>query len=599
MKDAVDTLSLESEEPWGGVDSSRVQTTASDRLKHANIMMIDDEPLTLEALQIFLEEVGYHNFTAVSDSRHALRLLAQNQPDVVLLDLVMPHVGGFEILAQLRTELTLKYLPVIVLTSSTDADTKLQALELGANDFLAKPVDPSELVLRLRNTLAAKFYQDGLAYYDGLTSLPNRRLFMERTASAVKHALDKHTICAILYVDLDHFNEFNDTLGLACGDEVLKQVAERLEASTRASDLVARLGDGCRVSIARTGGDEFSILLTELSRYEDAVQVAQRVLTTMAQPFCIANHELFITASIGIALCPDDGADRDALLEHADIAMRHAKRQGKNGYQFYSKVLNAKSLERLSLINSLRKAIGQGEFTLAYQPKVEVETGCILGCEGLLRWLHPELGMVPPQKFIPLAEESGLIIDIGEWVLYRACEQLLHWHALGFDRLRLAINLSSQQFRHTDFSYTLRRALETTGVNPTYLILEITESMIMENAKDNIDVLYRIKDMGVTLAIDDFGTGYSSLSYLKRFPLDELKIDRSFIVGIPEEKDAALIASAIISLAHGLGLQVVAEGVENPEQLAFLRQHGCDEYQGYLFSKPVFAPEFTALLRDK
>jgi EAL domain-containing protein (putative c-di-GMP-specific phosphodiesterase class I) len=318
----------------------------------------------------------------------------------------------------------------------------------------------------------------------------------------------------------------------------------------------------------------------------------------MATPFHIGDHELFVTLSIGIAICPDDGNDRDTLLENADVAMRHAK-QRKNTYKFYSKALNAKSLERLSLVNHLHNAIGRGELKLAYQPKVDIKTDQVVGCEGLLRWLHPQLGMIPPQKFIPLAEESGLIIEIGEWVLYQACEQMLRWQADGFDNLRLAINLSSQQFHHNDFSRTLRQTLENTGVNPKCLTLELTESMIMENAKENIEVLHRMKEMGITLSIDDFGTGYSSLSYLKRFPLDELKIDRSFIIGIPTKNDDILITTAIISLAHGLGLQVVAEGVENPKQLSFLSQQSCDEYQGFLFSKPLFKDEFTALLQRR
>jgi predicted signal transduction protein with EAL and GGDEF domain len=599
MNETAYLFPLEKDERQSGANLPVKQTAPNDRLMHATIMMVDDEPLTLEVLQVFLEEVGYRNFISINDSRQALPLLAETQPDVVLLDLVMPHVSGFDILNKLRSKPAFKYLPVIVLTSSTDADTKLKALEFGANDFLAKPVDPSELVLRLRNTLAAKVYQDSLAYFDGLTGLPNRKLFMQRTDAAVRHALNTQKVCAILYVDVDRFNELNDSLGLALGDEVLKQVAQRLEQTTRASDVIGRMdGDEGRLSVARTGGDEFSILLSDLAHYEDAARIAQRILTAMTVPIQISDHELFVTLSIGIAICPDDGDDRDTLLEHADVAMRYAK-QRKNTYQFYSKVLNAKSLERLSLVNHLRRAIDHGELKLAYQPKVDIKTGQVVGCEGLLRWLHPQLGMVPPQKFIPLAEESGSIIEIGEWVLYQACQQMLRWQMDGFDHLRLAINLSTQQFRHNDFSRTLGQALKSTGVNPQRLSLELTESMLMENAKENVEVMYRMKEMGVTLSIDDFGTGYSSLSYLKRFPLDELKIDRSFIIGIPTEDDDTLITTAIISLAHGLGLRVVAEGVEYPEQLDFLSQQGCDEYQGYLFSKPLFNDEFVALLQQR
>jgi diguanylate cyclase (GGDEF)-like protein len=566
-------------------------------LRNATVMMVDDEPTTTEILQAFLEDEGYRHVVTTNQSTRALDLLAYENPDVLLLDLKMPDVTGFDILTAMRTHTTFRYIPVIVLTSSDDSETKLAALQLGATDFLAKPVDPSELALRLRNTLAAKAYQDRLTYYDVVTGLPNRRMFMDRLVWSLQHAKRHDKSCAVLHVDLDRFKQINDTLGHRVGDDLLHGVGQRLVQCIRAIDTVkAPQVQDSQTSLARLGGDEFTILLPDLARAEGAAQVARRILTILEDPFHIEAHEIFVTPSIGIAVFPDDGEDAETLLKHADIAMYHAKQHGRNTSEFYSRSMNVRSLERLELENQLRRALERHELRLFYQPKVNIRTGQIIGAEALLRWQHPERGMVPPGEFIPVAEETGLIVLLGEWVLDTACKQHKAWQAAGLGSPRMAVNVSIRQFGEGKFLQTVHDILHSSGLEPQYLTLELTESMLMGNAKENVDMLHRLKEMRVKLSIDDFGTGYSSLSYLKQFPLDELKVDRSFVSEIQSEVDDAPLVTAIIAMAHGLGLTVVAEGVETACQLAFLRDHGCDEYQGYFCSKPVPEDEFAALL---
>jgi EAL domain-containing protein (putative c-di-GMP-specific phosphodiesterase class I) len=323
---------------------------------------------------------------------------------------------------------------------------------------------------------------------------------------------------------------------------------------------------------------------------------ANSVLDAMKQPFQVDGHEVFITPSLGIAVFPNDGDDSDTLIQHAGVAMNQVKQRGRNGYEFYSAHMNASARERLSLENQLRRALERDELRLVYQPKVSLRTGRIVGAESLLRWNHPELGMVSPIRFIPLAEETGLIVAFGAWVLRTACEQNRAWQLAGLRNIRVAVNVSARQFRDGRFVRTVDEALQNSGLDPQYLTLELTENTIMENAKENLETLHQIKAMGVKLSVDDFGTGYSSLSYLKQLPLDELKIDRSFIMEIRSEADKAPIVTAIIGMAHSLGLTVVIEGIESEAQLSFSRAGGCDEYQGYLFSKPVATREFETML---
>jgi diguanylate cyclase (GGDEF)-like protein len=568
-----------------------------EALRDATVMMIDDEETTIDVLQAFLENEGYKRFVTTSESSRAMELITSENPDVLLLDLHMPKVTGFDILTLLRRDQRFRHMPVIVLTSATDSDTKLKALQLGASDFLAKPVDPSELALRLRNTLAAKAYQDRLTFYDSLTGLPNRRLFMDRLLWSLRCAKREGTSGAVLHVDLDHFKKINDTLGHEIGDGLLVEVGRRLQPCVpELGALNGSDGADSQPFLSRVGGDEFNLLLPEVKRVENAVRAAGNILAAMKEPFFIDGHEVFITGSIGVAVFPNDGDSGDALLKHAGVAMNQAKQRGRNTYEFYSPKMNARALERLKLENQLRRALDRNELLPFYQPKVDLQTGQVRGAEVLLRWNHPQRGFVSPVEFIPLAEENGMIVEFGEWVLNAACKQNKAWQTAGLPNIRVAVNVSARQFRDGRFIQTLRQALQASGLDPQFLTLELTENTIMENAQENLDTLHAIKEMGAKLSVDDFGTGYSSLSYLKQLPLDELKIDRSFIVGIRSEEDDAPIVTSIISMAHSLHLRVVMEGIETEHQLVFSRDRGCDEYQGFLFSKPVPSSEFEKLL---
>ncbi len=561
------------------------------------IMMIDDEPLNIEVLQTFLEEAGYREFVPVTAPREALGLIADRRPDVVLLDLVMPEMSGFEILERLRADDTLRHTPVIVLTSATDAETKLKALELGATDFLAKPVDSSELALRLRNTLSAKAYRDRLANYDAVTGLPNRRHFADRIERALRQSARAGNTGAVLLLSLDRFEEVNEALGIGVTDSLQKAVALRLDLALRGAESIARDGKpGIRPSVAKLDGEEFGVLLTDMPSGDLAAPIAQRIQAAMQAPFRAGGQEVLLPSSIGIAVFPDDGMETGALLSNAGVAMRHAKQEGGKGVCFYARNLNAGSIARLSIESELRRAIENDELCLFYQPKVRVQNGRGTGAEALVRWKHPTRGLLLPGEFIPVAEESGLVVPLGDWVLRAACAQIKAWQSAGMRVPRITVNVSSKQFKARTVTESVVGALKSSGVNPSHLGLEITEGAIMDHAERNVRTLHELKALGVTLSIDDFGTGYSSLSYLKRFPIDELKIDRSFVTDVDTNPDDAAIVIAVIAMAHCLGLAVVAEGVETQSQRDFLAGRGCDEAQGYLFSKPIPADAFGTLL---
>ena len=426
-----------------------------------------------------------------------------------------------------------------------------------------------------------------LAQFDDLTGLPNRSTFNQRLQHALAQAQRHAKPLAVLFIDLDRFKIINDTLGHDAGDRVLRQVSERFGECLRESDTVARVG-----------GDEFVVLIEELPDPVHVASVAQKILAAVAEPFILEAQEFRITASIGISTYPDDSADLPTLLKNADLAMYRAKEQGKNNYQFYSAQMNVHSVERLTLESGLRRAVERHEFVLHYQAKIEMQSGRITGMEALVRWQPPGKPLVPPAQFIPLAEETGLIVPIGEWVLKTACARNKYWQDRGLPPLRVAVNLSPRQFAHEQLLQDVARILAETGLDPATLEFEITESMVMHNPQHAVKLLNELKAMGIHLSIDDFGTGYSSLSYLKRFPIDSVKIDRSFIRDIPDDPDDAAITQAIIAMAHGLRLTVIAEGVETTGQVRFLRDHGCDEIQGYYFSKPLPEAEFLRLLQD-
>ena len=434
---------------------------------------------------------------------------------------------------------------------------------------------------------AAERRIEHLAHHDFLTDLPNRSLLRDRLDVALAQARRHGQLVAALFIDLDRLKVVNDTLGHAAGDQMLREAAARLASCTREGDTVARLG-----------GDEFMVVLPNLSDARGAAAAAQKIRESLAHPTDLTGQEVCISASIGVSLFPADAADAEALIRNADAAMYSAKRHGGDNYQFYTADLNVQVQERLAIEQGLRIAEQRNELYLLYQPKIDLRSGRIIGVEALLRWQHPSLGLISPERFIPIAEETGLIIPIGEWVLRTACKQIRAWRDRGIE-LPVAVNLSACQFRQRNLAQTIHRILSETGVPPQWLEIEITESDVMENAESAIATLDELKARGVSISVDDFGTGYSSLSYLKRFPLDVLKIDRSFVRDIAVDSDDAAIVEAIIALARSLEIKVVAEGVETEDQMAFLNRSGCDFAQGYLFSPPVDAEQIAVLLERR
>lgn len=433
-------------------------------------------------------------------------------------------------------------------------------------------------------------FEAKLAYqatHDALTGLPNRELYSDRLVQAMAHASRQEHLLALLFLDLDRFKYINDTLGHNVGDELLKAVADRLKTSLRQEDTLARIG-----------GDEFTVILPTLHEVDGAVLVAQNILRTLERAFSIGGQELFISGSVGIAFYPYDAQDATALFKNADTAMYVAKRRGGNTYQFYSEQMNAKASGRLELEGKLRHAQERGELLLHYQPQVDASSGRIVGLEALLRWQHPDRGLVAPAEFIPLAEETGLITPISEWVLRTACTQNKAWQAMGID-VKVAVNVSARQFNQDGLHETVAAILDETGLSPHLLELEVTESAVMQNHSETIEVLRALRGLGVSLSLDDFGTGYSSLSYLQNFPIDTLKIDRAFVRDITGEDGDGALAAAIIAMADSLGMKVIGEGVETAAQLAFLQARRCRIIQGFYFSKPLPVDEVTALLQRK
>ena len=424
-----------------------------------------------------------------------------------------------------------------------------------------------------------------LAQHDFLTSLPNRLLLTERFSHAIGLAQRHKKQVGLLFLDLDHFKHINDSLGHAIGDQLLQSVANRLVACVRTTD-----------TVCRQGGDEFVILLAEIEQPQDAAHVAEILRAALDTPHLIGGHELHISLSIGISIFPDDGADVDTLMQNADTAMYHAKANGRNNYQFFRADMNTRAVRRLFVEKSLRRALKQGEFLLHYQPKIDLASGAMTGAEALIRWRDPDLGLVMPAQFVPIAEENGLIVPVGRWVLREACRQIQAWLDSGLPAVPVSVNISAAEFRHAGFLEGVAMILKETGLAPHYLELELTESILMHDVESSASVLEALKAMGVQLAIDDFGTGYSSLSYLKRFPIDTLKIDQSFVRDIVTNADDATIVAAVIGMGRNLKQRVIAEGVETPAQLAFLQARSCDEGQGFHFSHPVSAEDFAQLL---
>jgi diguanylate cyclase (GGDEF)-like protein len=573
------------------------------------VLVADDNETGRTLSREFLERFDFEVAEAANGAE-AVAAFTLLKPDFILLDVMMPEMDGFEACAALRRLPGGDTVPIVILTGLDDIESISKAYEAGATDFASKPVNWLVLSHRLRYMLRAKRTLDDLrrseeqirllAYYDGLTRLPNRMLCLERLNYALEGARRQSRSLAVLFLDLDRFKRINDTLGHTLGDRLLQGVSERLRKVLRSGDTVAR-GDprDPNETVARLGGDEFIMLLADIARGEDAGKVARRILDALKEPFRLDQHEVFISGSVGISVFPTDGADVESLLKNADAAMYHAKDVGGNGYQFYNTSMNAASMKRLSLENSLRKGLERDEFLLHFQPQINAATGAIVGAEALVRWRHPDLGMISPADFIPLAEETDLIVPLGEWVLRSACAQLRAWRQAGHPTLMMSVNVSARQFRRQQIVQAVDQAARGVGLEPRDLDLEITESVLMRNAEDAVSTVSQLKEMGVRISLDDFGTGYSSLSYLTRFPIDTLKIDQSFVRDIGTDPRDAAIITAIIAMARGLGLEVVAEGVETQEQRAFLMQRGCLLMQGYLFSRPVPADRFLALLEGE
>lgn len=690
------------------------------------VLVIDDDATTRLLATETLRHAGFRVIEADSGET-GLQRFREDRPDVVLLDVVMGGIDGFETCLALRSDPAGRHLPVLMLTGLDNLDAITQAYEAGATDFVSKPIvwpilghrvrymfrasetfrrladnqallasaqhiarlgcwswdcrqekvqwtdemfrilelDPARVTPsieaflarihpddrrrardnmtrliegnRVEESVHRLVLSDGslrhvrlhgdtsvdeigmvigvsgtvqdvtetilneerirrLANYDVLTELPNRSLFLDNANRALALARVQGNVVGVMSLDLDQFKRINDTLGHRNGDQLLRLVSQRLQACVNTADKATSARSGDIGGLARLGGDEFCILLTEISQFHDAARIARRILESLSLPFDIEGNELFVTTSIGISLFPNDGDDADVLLKNADAAMFHAKSQGRNNYQFYGKAMNSRALEKLSMESQLRKAIERGEFELHYQPKLDLRTNRLSGVEALIRWRHPELGMVSPGDFIPLAEESGLIVPIGEWVLGAATSQAQQWHATGRSHLHVAVNISSPHFRHDGLLPAVARALTDSGLPAALLEIEVTESMLMDDMEATLQTLHRLKEMGTRLSIDDFGTGYSSLAYLKRFPVNALKVDRSFVKDTPTAADDTAIVSAIIAMAHSLHLEVVAEGVETRAQLEFLRSHGCEHAQGYLISRPLDAAAVTHLI---
>ena len=692
------------------------------------VLVIDDDDVVRLMIRLALENAGYQVLEEAS-GEGGVRTFARVEPALVLMDILMPGMDGFETCATLRQQPKGAHVPIVMMTGLDDFDAIHRAYKAGATDFITKPINPILLAYRVRYLLrvqqvteelrrkearlanarriaklgdwewdskagcsrcspevreifglsadthaltlrtffrlvhpddlkrvskvlgdarssranysleyrvlrpdgserivcqetevsrgpgskgrqAAGTIQDitqrrlaeeelhRLIYYDGLTGLPNRSLLMERLRQALAGAEPVEGIVAVLCLDLDEFRRINDTFSYELGDRLLKEVAARLSICIRQSDYLARNDASPHAipashTLARPGGDEFVVILPGLRRAEHAVKVLRRIKEALQPPFRLGEEDFHLTASVGISLFPADGNSAETLLRHAESAMYHAKKKGPDTLQIYKESLNNRWLKRFSIENKLRRALERGELTVFYQPKIDIQCHQLVGMEALARWFHPELGAIGPAEFIPIAEETGLIIPLGEYVLREACAQAQRWREQGIQSLKVSVNLSAAQFRQRDLVARVGQILQETRLDPVCLELELTEGILIENTRASLSTLHALRELGLEFSVDDFGTGYSSLSYLKRFPLSALKIDRCFVRDLGATEGDAAIVKATIALAHSLRLMVVAEGVEDMAQLRFLHAHGCNQIQGYLFSPPLKAEEFS------
>lgn len=563
---------------------------AQTDVKIEQILIVDDLSSNAQALPNHLSDRGYRVRVATC-AEFSARSIDIALPDLILLDVGNANANGYEICRNLKMTAQCADIPIIFISSESDTGSKVKAFELGCVDYVTKPYALEEIVARTQFHLKQKREADVLGFragHDPLTGLPNRNLLLDRLQQAVSYAerYEKHV--AVAYIDLDKFKFINDSLGHEAGDQLLVEVAKRLLSCIRESDTVARLG-----------GDEFVVVLFDQANEDVTLHAMQRILQSIAEPVLVNGGEIRTTCSIGFSFYPQDGSDVETLLRNADAAMYRAKELGRNNFQFFTDALTERINERVALEQSLRGALERDEFTLHYQPKVDLRSGKVIGLEALIRWNHPSLGMVAPMRFIPLAEEIGLMHQIGLWVMRTACLQQKRWQEEGVAVLPIAINISSLQFLQKDFIGLVTTVLRETDVDPEYLELEISETLSMQDPQSTIRVLRELRNLGVHLVVDDFGTGYTNLSFLKQFPLDNIKLHQSFVSNIERNPEDLAISDAVISMAHSLRLRVTAEGVESGSQLALLADRGCDEIQGNYFSAAISGEQCAELLREQ
>lgn len=556
------------------------------------LLLIEDNPGDAALVTELLASVRpneYHIEIAVSLGE-GLEKLQSIECDVVISDLSLPDSDGLHIIDRLQDAES--KVPIIVMTGNDNQRVAVQAVKQGAQDYLVKGQGDGHLISRsIDYSIERKKVELGLSYlaqYDALTGLANRMLFRERLDRALIRAGRNDTFVALMFIDLDRFKNVNDTLGHDAGDKLLVEVSKRLAAVVREGDTIARLG-----------GDEFTIVLEEIKNVDATSNIAKKIISQMTEPFEINGVEVFVTPSIGITLYPQDGKDAENLLKNADTAMYRAKELDRNNFQYYMANLNTRSIARLDLESKLRRSLENDEFSLYYQPKIDLAHQSIIGAEALIRWRHPELGIMPPSSFIPLAEEIGMIEPIGNWVIKTACKQVSELLTKYGIVLPVAVNVSARQFRNPNFIPYIDSILAHYELEPGCIEIEITESTIMEQTSHTNLTLQSLKERGIRVSIDDFGTGYSSLNYLRRFMIDTLKVDRSFVQEVAEGTDEAAITCAIIALGRSLNMNVVAEGVERREQAEFLLKNGCNEAQGYYFSKPLPVQDLVRYIRQQ
>lgn len=587
----------------------------------ATLLIVDDDEGIRKLLAIMLEDQGYQTLSAPSGEM-ALAMVARQPPDLILLDAMMPGMDGYQVARHIKANVATANIPIIMLSGLSEQSARLSGLEAGAEEVFSKPVVNDELWLKVRNLLRLKAFGDHqvvhtlmleqqlqkrtidverfrsamgsderllkMANYDPLTGLPNRNLFYTTLQMGLTQAELRGWQLAVCTVDLNDFKSFNDVWGHLIGDQVLAEFCHRLSNCLNVTDTLGRMD-----------GHELALILMIRKGQTGPKQIVDRIREVLREPFRVQEQDVTMTASMGLALYPDDGADAEGLIKQASTAMNRAKQAGRDTYRFYTAQMNVEVQARQELETALRDAVRKQAFELYYQPKISLRDGTMCGVEALLRWHRPGLASVPPSVFVPILEEMGLISMVGQWVIASVCKQIAYWQRSGLGVSQVAVNVSAQQIAEGDFVQDIQRSLDEHQIEAKWLELELTESSLMFNTPETIASLLALRDIGLKISIDDFGTGYSSLAYLSRFPIDKLKIDIAFIREVPHNVQDAAITRTIIELAHSLNLQVIAEGVENCEQLAFLTENGCDQVQGYLLSRPLPTKELETLLREQ